>query len=358
MEREPGQITASVTPRWTHSSTRVALKVACTLTRRGPPCRTAGTGPPLVLLHGFTQTGATVGSLRPAPGRLVHPGRSGPARARAGRTPSAPICPRRRDLVADATRDAVGGRALHAARVFARGAGGAARRRRERTCPCGRAVLVGGTGGHRGRAEARARRRQADEAHGRRARGIGRRGGFVESLARADRCSTGWRTERRSGTSGCGTAPAGLASSLRLCGTGTQEPLWGRCRALALPLLALAGPTTAGSPPTPCAWPRWHRSASPRCSRRAGTPSTWPNLIRRGRSRGARGSVVRPVRRPADVGSHQQADGEQDAHGELQAGRRPEHRQERGGPRGHSAPGAPGRTASGAASRARSDQAR
>ena len=34
---------------------------------------------------------------------------------------------------------------------------------------------------------------------------------------------------------------AGLASSLRLAGTGTQEPLWDRLRDLPTPLLALAG---------------------------------------------------------------------------------------------------------------------
>src|SRR6185437_17136196 len=34
---------------------------------------------------------------------------------------------------------------------------------------------------------------------------------------------------------------AGLAASLRLCGTGTQEPLWPRLPALSAALLALAG---------------------------------------------------------------------------------------------------------------------
>ena len=34
---------------------------------------------------------------------------------------------------------------------------------------------------------------------------------------------------------------AGLASSLRLAGTGTQEPLWDRIPKLTVPLLALAG---------------------------------------------------------------------------------------------------------------------
>lgn len=37
------------------------------------------------------------------------------------------------------------------------------------------------------------------------------------------------------------TDAAGLASSLRLAGTGTQEPLWDRLRALSMPVLVLAG---------------------------------------------------------------------------------------------------------------------
>ncbi len=44
VDRDPGQITASVTPSRAHSSTRVALNVACTLTRRGTQCRGARLG--------------------------------------------------------------------------------------------------------------------------------------------------------------------------------------------------------------------------------------------------------------------------------------------------------------------------
>ncbi len=33
----------------------------------------------------------------------------------------------------------------------------------------------------------------------------------------------------------------GLASSLRLCGAGTQEPVWDQLRAMACPILAMAG---------------------------------------------------------------------------------------------------------------------
>lgn len=36
-------------------------------------------------------------------------------------------------------------------------------------------------------------------------------------------------------------SPAGLASSLRLAGTGTQEPLWARLSGLSMPVLVIAG---------------------------------------------------------------------------------------------------------------------
>ena len=38
---------------------------------------------------------------------------------------------------------------------------------------------------------------------------------------------------------------AGLASSLRLCGTGSQVPLWGRLSELSMPVLVLAGENDA-----------------------------------------------------------------------------------------------------------------
>ncbi len=62
-----------------------------------------------------------------------------------------------------------------------------------------------------------------------------------------DRWLAGPMFRRLAATDGAGRAErrrnsaAGLASSLRLCGTGTQEPLWERLRTLATPLLALAG---------------------------------------------------------------------------------------------------------------------
>ncbi len=43
-----------------------------------------------------------------------------------------------------------------------------------------------------------------------------------------------------------GTTAAGLASSLRLAGTGTQEPLWGRLHELNMPVLVVAGARDEG----------------------------------------------------------------------------------------------------------------
>ena len=56
-------------------------------------------------------------------------------------------------------------------------------------------------------------------------------GPMFERLALGD----AGRTERLRNTA------SGLASSLRLCGAGTQEPVWDRLPTLACPVLAMAG---------------------------------------------------------------------------------------------------------------------
>jgi 2-succinyl-6-hydroxy-2,4-cyclohexadiene-1-carboxylate synthase len=101
-----------------------------------------------------------------------------------------------------------------------------------------RLVVIGATGGIEDEA-ARARRRQADDATAAALEASGDVDAFIERwvsspmFARlADAAQT---DERRRNTA------AGLASSLRLAGTGTQEPLWDRIVTLAPPLLALAG---------------------------------------------------------------------------------------------------------------------
>lgn len=47
--------------------------------------------------------------------------------------------------------------------------------------------------------------------------------------------------EGRHTTERLANRPAGLAASLRRCGTGAQEPLWGRLGGIAVPVLVLAG---------------------------------------------------------------------------------------------------------------------
>ena len=123
VERDPAQTTASVTPRRTHSSTRVALKVACTLTRRAPPCRRARVRAAAGRAARLHPDRTPLGPLRGTPGRVAHAGRGGSAGTRrfgvgAGRP-------------ADDSRSGGGGgagrgrrRGMRPARLLARCAGG------------------------------------------------------------------------------------------------------------------------------------------------------------------------------------------------------------------------------------------
>jgi 2-succinyl-6-hydroxy-2,4-cyclohexadiene-1-carboxylate synthase len=106
--------------------------------------------------------------------------------------------------------------------------------------PLSGVVLIGATAGMEDPAE-RARRRESDEVLAAELEASGDVEHFVdtwlhgpmfERLAKSDAAA---RPERLRNT-----AP-GLASSLRLCGTGSQEPLWDRLSTLACPVLALAG---------------------------------------------------------------------------------------------------------------------
>jgi 2-succinyl-6-hydroxy-2,4-cyclohexadiene-1-carboxylate synthase len=101
-----------------------------------------------------------------------------------------------------------------------------------------RLVLVGGTAGI-DQPDQRAQRRAADEVLARRVEAVGvarfvdewLAGPLFATLSEAAAC----RPQRLANT------PAGLASSLRLAGTGTQEPLWGRLGHLEVPVLVVAG---------------------------------------------------------------------------------------------------------------------
>jgi 2-succinyl-6-hydroxy-2,4-cyclohexadiene-1-carboxylate synthase len=102
-----------------------------------------------------------------------------------------------------------------------------------------RAVLIGSTGGIEDPA-ARGARREADEAVADELEKAGDVAAFVDRWLAGPLFSrlppaAADRAERRRNSA------SGLASSLRLCGTGTQEPLWERLPEVAVPLLALAG---------------------------------------------------------------------------------------------------------------------
>jgi 2-succinyl-6-hydroxy-2,4-cyclohexadiene-1-carboxylate synthase len=190
----------------------------------------------LVLLHGFTQTGRLWGPFGDILARdhaliaIDLPGHAGSDDVRAD-------LPATADLVRDAVADSSGpepcdllGYSL-GARVALHVATGTDLEIR-------RLVVIGATGGIEDPA-ARDRRREADDATATALEASGDVEAFIarwlsgpmfSGLADAAQTAERWRN-----------SAAGLASSLRLAGTGTQEPLWDRIPQLAVPLLALAG---------------------------------------------------------------------------------------------------------------------
>ena len=195
-----------------------------------------GSGPALVLLHGFTQTGRLWG---PFGDRLARdhtllaidlPGHAGSDAVRVD-------LPATADLVRDAVAEVVGSEPCDllgyslGARVALHVATGT-------DLMLGRLVLIGATGGIED-PEDRQRRRVADEATADALEASGDMAGFIERWVSGPmfaRLAGAAETEERRRNSA-----AGLASSLRLAGTGTQEPLWDRIAGLTVPVLALAG---------------------------------------------------------------------------------------------------------------------
>jgi 2-succinyl-6-hydroxy-2,4-cyclohexadiene-1-carboxylate synthase len=197
-----------------------------------------GSGPPLVLLHGFTQTGrlwGPFGDLLAASRTLVAvdlPGHGDSGTVRAD-------LPTTASLVADAVRAVVGNEPC-ALLGYSLGARVALHAGLAADLALSHVVFIGVTAGIEDEAD-RERRRRSDEAL---ADGL-EASGDVEDFLDAwlsgplfDRLESGGAAQRperlRNGA-------AGLASSLRLCGTATQEPLWGRLGAFPCPVLALAG---------------------------------------------------------------------------------------------------------------------
>jgi 2-succinyl-6-hydroxy-2,4-cyclohexadiene-1-carboxylate synthase len=197
-----------------------------------------GSGPPLVLLHGFTQTGrlwGLFGERLAAAHTLVAvdlPGHAGSGAVRAD-------LPATAGLVADAVRGAVGdgpcdllGYSL-GARVALH-----VLTKRDLGVPVSRAVLIGATGGIED-PDDRALRRSSDEALADDLERTGDVEGFLDSWLRGPLFERlGDEAERAERLR---NDAAGLASSLRLSGTGTQEPSWDALATLPAPILALAG---------------------------------------------------------------------------------------------------------------------
>jgi 2-succinyl-6-hydroxy-2,4-cyclohexadiene-1-carboxylate synthase len=106
--------------------------------------------------------------------------------------------------------------------------------------PLGRVVFIGVTAGIEDDDE-RARRRQSDEEMANALEASADVEHFIDTwlhgpmFQRLDASDGAQRAERLRNTA------AGLASSLRLCGTGTQAPLWDQLPSCTSPVLALAG---------------------------------------------------------------------------------------------------------------------
>lgn len=195
-----------------------------------------GSGPPLALLHGFTQTGRLWGRFgdRLAESHTLIavdlPGHGASDAVRAD-------LPTSGRLVAEAIGETVGGRSC-ALIGYSLGARVALHVLTKTDLSLNGAVLIGATGGIED-AEARAARRRADEALAEDLEASGDVAGFVESWLRRplfERLGDG-----ADGGERLRNSAAGLASSLRLCGTGTQEPLWDAVAAIRCPVLAMAG---------------------------------------------------------------------------------------------------------------------
>ncbi|MCU1454332.1 MAG: alpha/beta hydrolase [Acidimicrobiales bacterium] len=190
-----------------------------------------GSGPRVVLVHGFTQTGAT---WRPLAGALAHahevvcvdaPGHGGSSDVRADLPAAAELL------------GAAGGRATYVG--YSMGGRLALHLALDRPDLVERLVLVGATAGIDDPTE-RAERRARDEAL---ADDLERTGvaAFLDRWLAQPLFATLPR-DAADLDSRRANSPAGLASSLRLTGTGTMDPpLWDRLAAIAAPTLVVAG---------------------------------------------------------------------------------------------------------------------
>jgi 2-succinyl-6-hydroxy-2,4-cyclohexadiene-1-carboxylate synthase len=193
--------------------------------------RVHGTGPRIVFVHGFTQTGSSMVDLgervaslgfQAAVVDLPGHGESGGIRADLRTTAT---------LVADTTGPAtyvgysLGGRVcLHLALMSPH--------------VVERLALIGATAGIVDDDE-RAARRAADEQLAQHIAEVGITDFLDEWVGQP--LFAGLELTEADRADRAGNSVTGLASSLRLCGTGTQLPLWDRLRELNMPVLAMAG---------------------------------------------------------------------------------------------------------------------
>jgi 2-succinyl-6-hydroxy-2,4-cyclohexadiene-1-carboxylate synthase len=197
-----------------------------------------GSGPPLVVLHGFTQTGRLWGHF----GELLAESHTLVAVDLPGHGDSGSVradLPTTAGLVAEAVRAEVGAEACAllgyslGARVGLHVALGADLALRG-------VVFIGVTAGIEDSGE-RERRRQSDDNMADDLEASGDVEHFIDAwlrgplFERLDANDAAQRSERLRNSA------SGLASSLRLCGTGTQEPMWDLLPTLASPVLAMAG---------------------------------------------------------------------------------------------------------------------
>ena len=197
-----------------------------------------GSGPPLVVLHGFTQTGRLWGHF----GELLAESHTLVAVDLPGHGDSGSVradLPTTAGLVVEAVRAEVGAEACAllgyslGARVGLHVALGADLALRG-------VVFIGVTAGIEDPGE-RERRRQSDNNAADELEASGDVEQFIDAwlrgplFERLDASDAAQRSERLRNSAG------GLASSLRLCGTGTQEPMWDLLPTLASPVLAMAG---------------------------------------------------------------------------------------------------------------------
>lgn len=185
----------------------------------------------MVLAHGFTQTGRLWGPFGEALAagrplvRVDLPGHAGSSAVRAD-------LPTTGDLLA-----AAGGTGPYDLLGYSLGARAALHAALAHPDRVRRLVLIGGTAGIED-AEARSRRRRRDEET---ADALERSGDLERFLA--DWLAAPMFAALRSPDKAerLRNTPADLASSLRLTGTGTQEPLWDRLPGLAVPVLVMVG---------------------------------------------------------------------------------------------------------------------